>query len=449
MAYDPFSDPGVANARSEIRGWNRVPDHFAWAAEFDILCDMLTEETKAMTRTSELLGRAGKVLIGNYARQPIVMERGEGSWLWDSEGRKYLDLFAGFGGCILGHCDRDLVAAVTEQAGRLWHVGNTFHTEPQIDVGERLNRHAFAGQAFFCHSGLEANEAACKLARLHGNKASPRKWKIVSLTRSFHGRSLAMIAATGNPATRAGFEPDVPGFVVVEAGNFEALAAACDDETAAVLLEPIQGEGGVYPQCVDYVRKVRALCDQRKILLIWDEVWTGCGRTGKWFGYQHLTGADGRPIEPDIMTLGKAVGGGLPVGIMFAKPEIAAELVPGKHGCTLGGNPICMAACRTIFDAIENRGLLERAAQLGEKAMAALRGASSIAGKIKEVRGQGLMIGIELAAVPEKPVDKGLARGIIVNLTNQKVLRLAPALTISDAQWDHGVAQVIELIAAL
>jgi len=183
--------------------------------------------------------------------------------------------------------------------------------------------------------------------------------------------------------------------------------------------------------------------------LIWDEVWTGCGRTGKWFGYQHLTGADGRPIEPDIMTLGKAVGGGLPVGIMFAKPEIAAELVPGKHGCTLGGNPICMAACRTIFDAIENRGLLERAAQLGEKAMAALRGASSIAGKIKEVRGQGLMIGIELAAVPEKPVDKGLARGIIVNLTNQKVLRLAPALTISDAQWDHGVAQVIELIAAL
>ena len=410
---------------------------------------MLMEETTAMTRSSELLARAGKVLIGNYARQPIVMERGEGSWLWDSEGRKYLDLFAGFGGCILGHCDRDLIAAATEQAGRLWHVGNTFHTEPQIEVAERLNRHAFPGQAFFCHSGLEANEAACKLARLHGNNLSPKRWKIVSLSRSFHGRSLAMISATGNPATRAGFDPPVPGFVNVEAENFDALSAACDAETAAVIMEPIQGEGGVYPLPLDYVRKVRALCDQRKILLIWDEVWTGCGRTGKWFGYQHLTHENGSPIEPDIMTMGKAVGGGLPVGIMYAKPELAAELVPGKHGCTLGGNPICMAVCRTIFDAIESRGLLEHATRLGEKALRTLRNAPSIAGKIKDVRGHGLMIGIELAAPPEKPVDKGLARGIVVNLTHQTVIRLAPALTISEPDWDFGLAQVIELIAAL
>jgi acetylornithine/N-succinyldiaminopimelate aminotransferase len=402
-----------------------------------------------MTRTSGLLERAGKVLIGNYARQPIVMARGEGSWLWDCDGRKFLDLFAGFGGCILGHCDRDLVAAVTAQAAKLWHVGNTFHTEPQIDVAERLNRHAFAGQAFFCHSGLEANEAACKLARLHGHNASPKRWKIISLSRSFHGRSLAMIAATGNPATRAGFEPAVPGFVNVEAENFDALAAACDDETAGIILEPIQGEGGVYPQSVDYMRKVRALCDQRRILLICDEVWTGCGRTGKWFGYQHVSGEDGKPIEPDIMTMGKAVGGGLPVGIMYAKAAVAADLVPGKHGCTLGGNPMCMAVSRAIFDAIENRGLLARTAQLGEKAMAKLRASPAIAAKIRDVRGRGFMIGIELVEVPEKLVDKGLARGIVVNLTAQKVIRLAPALTISEPDWDYGVSQVIELIAAL
>jgi predicted acetylornithine/succinylornithine family transaminase len=402
-----------------------------------------------MKRTSELLERAGKVLIGNYARQPIVMDRGEGSWLWDTDGRKFLDLFAGFGGCILGHCDPDLVAAVSQQATKLWHVGNTFHTEPQIEVAERLNRHAFAGQAFFCHSGLEANEAACKLARLHGHNFSPKRWKIISLSRSFHGRSLAMISATGNPATKAGFEPGVAGFINVEAENFDALAAACDDETTAIILEPIQGEGGVYPLPLDYVRKVRALCDQRGILLIWDEVWTGCGRTGKWFGYQHLPAENGKPIEPDIMTMGKAVGGGLPVGIMYAKPGLAAELVPGKHGCTLGGNPVCMAACRSILDAIEKRGLLEKTTRLGEKAISRLRSASSIAAKVKEVRGRGFMIGIELHAAPEKLVDKGLARGIIVNLTSQKVIRLAPALTISEPDWDDGVARVIDLIAAL
>ena len=233
-----------------------------------------------MGETQAILETGKRVLIGNYARLPVVMERGEGAWVWDTEGKKYLDLFAGFGGCVLGHCHPALIDAATEQARKLWHVGNTFYTEPQIEFAERLNKTAFAGQAFFCHSGLEANEAAVKLARLRGNQTKPGRWKIISLANSFHGRSLAMIAATGNPAIRVGFEPTVPGFVQVEAGNFEALEKAVDDETAGILMEPIQGEGGInlYPE--GYAAKVRELCDQNGLTLIFDEVWTGCGRHG-------------------------------------------------------------------------------------------------------------------------------------------------------------------------
>jgi acetylornithine/N-succinyldiaminopimelate aminotransferase len=323
-----------------------------------------------MSETSQqILDRAGRALISNYARLPVVMSRGEGAFLWDNDGKRYLDLFAGFGGAILGHAHPALIEAATQQAQKLWHVGNTFHTLPQIELAERLNRHAFPGQAFFCHSGAEANEAACKLARLRGQEASPKRWKIITLTRSFHGRTLAMIAATGNPATRAGFEPVVPGFINVEAGDFDALAAAVDDETAGVLMEPVQGEGGVNVYPPDYAARVRKLCDEKNLTLIFDEVWTGCGRMGRWFAHQYFTDAANKPILPDIMTLGKAIGGGLPVGVMFARPEIAKLLVPGKHGSTLGGNPICMAVSRTIFDVIERENLLEHAAQLGEHAI--------------------------------------------------------------------------------
>ncbi len=402
-----------------------------------------------MSNTPEILDRGKRVLIGNYARLPVCMARGEGSFVWDTDSKKYLDLFAGFGGAILGHCHPALVRAAKEQASELWHVGNTFYTEPQIELAERLNRFAFPGQAFFCHSGVEANEAACKLARLRGGAASPKRWRIVSLNKSFHGRTLAMIAATGNSAVRAGFEPAVPGFSQVEAGDFDALARAADEETAGILIEPIQGEGGmnVYPD--GYIRRVRQLCDERGITLIFDEVWTGCGRTGRWFGHQHVTDDFGRAIEPDIMTLGKAVGGGLPVGIMFAKPSIAQLLVPGKHGCTLGGNPICMAVSRTIFDVIEREKLNENAAALGEHAIARLRNEESIAPKVAGVRGRGLFLGIELKQPPEGLAEKALQRGLIVNLTAQKVLRLAPPINIERQQWDQGLDGVVELISSL
>jgi acetylornithine/succinyldiaminopimelate/putrescine aminotransferase len=248
------------------------------------------------TKTSEILARGEKVMMGNYGRLPVVMVHGEGSTLWDADGKQYRDLFAGFGGAVLGHCHPDLVKAATDQASRLWHVGNQLWTEPQIELAERLNKTAFEGKAFFCHSGLESNEAAVKLARLRGSASSPKKWKIVSLMKSFHGRSLAMIAATGNPAVKVGFEPAVPGFTQVEPGDIAALEAAVDDETAGIIMEPIQGEGGInlYPE--GYAAQVRDLCNKRGLTLIFDEVWTGCGRTGKWFGYQHFKNATASPV---------------------------------------------------------------------------------------------------------------------------------------------------------
>jgi acetylornithine/N-succinyldiaminopimelate aminotransferase len=404
-----------------------------------------TRRKETMLDTKQIIERGKAVLIGNYARLPVVMVRGSGSKLWDSDGREYLDLFAGFGAGILGHSHPALVAALTEQAHHLWHVGNTFYTTPQIELAKWLNKTAFTGQAFFCHSGLEANEAAVKLARLKGQASSPKKWKTVSMNRSFHGRSMAMIAATGNPAVKAGFEPLTPGFSHVDLGDLEGLVAKVDEETAAVIVEPIQGEGGIHPVPTDYAVELRRLCTARNVTLIYDEVWTGGGRTGKWFGYQHF----GPEAMPDIITLGKAVGGGLPVGVMFAKPEIAALLVPGKHGCTLGGNPICMAASRAVFETIDREKLTEHATVLGEYGMARLRSEKKVSAKIAGVRGRGLMIGIELKQSPEKLVEAGLAKGVVINLTSKNVIRLAPPINISREDWDRGLDRVVEVVGEL
>jgi len=394
-----------------------------------------------MSDMEQLVERSKQVLTHNYARIPIVMSRGEGSTLWDVAGKRYLDLFAGFGGGILGHSHPELVAAATAQAQKLWHVGNSFYTEPQMELAERLNKFAFKGQAFFCHSGAEANEAAVKLARLRGHEGAPKRWKIISLNKSFHGRTLAMITATGNPAVKAGFEPLVPGFTQVEGGDYDALVAAVDDETAGIIVEPIQGEGGINQYPADYLPKLRKLCDERGMSMIFDEVWTGCGRTGRWFCHQHMG------VEPDIMTLGKAVGGGLPVGVMYAKPEVAKLFGPGKHGCTLGGNPICMSVSRTLFDVIEREKLLEHAAKLGEMAISRLRNDASIKSKVTEVRGRGLFLGIELKDEPQKLIDRALERGIVINLTAKKVIRLAPPINISQDDWERGLGLVIQTIA--
>ena len=403
-----------------------------------------------MPSTPELLEQGRKLLIGNYARLRVVMARGQGSRLWDSDNKEYLDLFAGFGGTILGHAHPALIKAVTEQANTLWHVGNTFYSTPQLEFAQVLSRHAFEGQAFFCHGGADANEAACKLARLRGNQGQTKKWKILSLNKSFHGRTLAMIAATGNPAYRAGFEPPVAGFSQVELGDFDQLARAVDDETAGIMMEPIQGEGGinVYPD--DYPSKVRQLCDQRGITLIFDEVWTGCGRTGRWFAHEWFSRAGGDDVvRPDIMTLGKAVGGGLPVGVMWARPELAKLLVPGTHGSTLGANPICMAVAQTIFHVIERENLVKHAEYLGSHALGRLREEKKLREKVAQFRGRGLMLGIELKTAPAPGfVERALSRGVVINLTSKNVVRLAPAINISRDDWDKGLDRTIETIAA-
>lgn len=424
--------------------------HVAWPV---VSCGPMSFGQLEMS-TEAFVSHARENLIGNYARLPVVMLRGEGSWLWDSQGAKYLDLFAGFGGSVLGHCHPALIAAAAEQAKTLWHVGNTFWTTPQVAFAERIKRHAFDGRAFFCHSGLEANEAAVKLARLHGAKVAAERggkprWKVVSLHKSFHGRSLAMVAATGNPAVKAGFDPAVPGFTQVELGDLEGLTAAVDDETASIMMEPIQGEGGIHEVPVHYAMEVRRLCDERGMLLHFDEVWTGGGRTGQWFGYQHLKDAYGKPIEPDLMTLGKAIGGGLPVGAMWARPKVAELLVPGKHGCTLGANPICMAVAATIFDVIEREDLVTHARVLGEHALARLRSEKSISAKVAGVRGRGLFLGVELKAEPNDFVQRGLDNGVVLNVTQKNVVRIAPPINISLDDWNEGLDRTIKTIAGL
>jgi predicted acetylornithine/succinylornithine family transaminase len=398
---------------------------------------------------SSVIEQGKKVLIGNYGRLPVAMVRGLGSRLWDADGKEYIDLFAGFGGAILGHCHPELVRAAASQAETLWHVGNTFWTLPQISVAERLNETAFTGQSFFCQSGAEANEAACKLARLAGQTGGKNKHKIVSLDKSFHGRTLAMLAATGNPKYREGFKPDVAGFVQVPGGDFNALSAAVDDQTAGIIMEPIQGEGGINLYPTDYAAKVRQLCNENGITLIFDEVWTGCGRTGKWYGHQHFTDAGGAVVRPDIMTLGKAVGGGLPVGVMHAKQELAALLTPGKHGSTLGANGICMAVTNAIFTTIKRDGLLDHASRLGEHARKRICENDAIRSKVTDVRGKGLFLGIEVKAAPKQLVEKGLELGVVINVTADKVVRLAPPINITQADLDEGLNRAFAAIAAV
>ncbi len=398
--------------------------------------------------TDDFVEQAKKVLIGNYARLPTVMVRGQGHLLWDKRGKEYIDLFAGFGGTILGHCHPALIKAASDQAQQLWAVGNTFYTEAQVRLAEKIEKSAFPGRAFFCHSGLEANEAATKLGRLrHGGDG--KKWKVVSLNKSFHGRSLAMVAATGNPAVKAGFDPQTPGFTQVDLGDMEGLTAAVDDQTATIMMEPIQGEGGIHELPLQYVAEVRKLCDAKGITLHYDEVWTGGGRTGKWYGHQHFLDAFGKVLQPDIMTLGKAVGGGLPVGIMWAKPELAKLLVPGKHGCTLGANPICMAVADAVYETIEKEGLLAHAAKLGDHAIMRLRGEKRLAGVVKDVRGRGLFLGLELTSEPKDLVQRGLDHGVVINLTQKNVVRIAPAINIPTAAWDEGLGRLVETLATL
>ncbi len=381
--------------------------------------------------TDQTIQLFGKYVIPNYGRSPIVAVRGEGSWLWDADGNKYLDLFPGWGVNGIGHCHPRVVAAIQEQAAKLLHVANVpFYIEQQGRLAQLISEHSFGGQCFFCNSGAEANEAAMKLARLH---TDPGRFKILTAYNSFHGRTMNAVAATGQPKYHRGFCPLPPGFIHVPYNDAGVVAKLIDDETCAIMVEPIQGEGGVNVPGDDYLPRLRELCDAHGILLIFDEVQTGCGRTGEWFGYQNWG------VAPDIMTLAKALGGGLAIGAMAAKPEIAASLVPGTHASTFGGNPIACAGGIATFEAIEDEGLLENARRIGERIKARAATWQRELSLIHEVRGMGCMIGIELAKPGADIVKACVEKGLLINCTHGTVLRMLPSMAATEAEIDQGL----------
>jgi acetylornithine/N-succinyldiaminopimelate aminotransferase len=380
--------------------------------------------------TEETIDLFDKYVIGNYSRLRRVIVRGKGCYCFDADGNKILDMFPGWAVSGIGHCHPKVVEAIRKQAGELLHVDNTFYTEQQGQLAKLLSERAFGGKSFFCNSGAEANEAALKLARLY---AGSGKYKFITAEGSFHGRTFATVTATAQPKYHEGFLPLLPGFAYVPFNNIKALEAAFSDEVAAVMVEPIQGEGGINVATKEYLQTIRSLCDEKGAVMILDEVQTGMGRTGKWFAYQHFG------VEPDIMTLAKALGGGVAIGAMMAKEELAAKLVPGKHASTFGGNCLACAAGVAVIEAIEEDSLLENAASMGQYVNKKLNELKSRHFIIDHVRGIGLMIGIQLKGPGKEIVEKCLDKGLRINCTHESVLRMMPAMIVTKEEIDAAV----------
>jgi acetylornithine/N-succinyldiaminopimelate aminotransferase len=380
-----------------------------------------------------------RYVIGNYNRYPVNLVRGEGSFVWDAEGNRYLDFFPGWGCNLLGHCPGPVVQAVQEQVASLIHVPNTWHMDAQGRWAQMLSERSFGGQAFFCNSGAEANEAAIKLARLHGKG----RYKIITFLGGFHGRTLGALTATAQPKYHEGLGPLVAGFQYAPYGDAEAAKKLIDDETCAIMVEPIQGEGGIKIPPAAFLPALRKLCDEHGLLLILDEVQTGCGRTGDWFAYQQSG------ITPDVMTLAKALCGGIAGGAMLATPAVAPYLKPGTHAATFGGNPIAARAGIATLEMIEQEGLLENAKQLGQlfaRRFAALQKECDV---IREVRVRGVMVGLELLIPGAAVVKECLAKKLLVNCTHDTVIRLLPAMNLSEELAEEGCDVLGQVIREL
>ncbi len=388
--------------------------------------------------TQETIDLFDKYVIANYGRLARVIVRGEGCYLYDADDNKILDMFPGWAVSAIGHCHPKVVEALRKQAGELLHIDNTFYSEPQGELAKLLSDRAFGGKCFFCNSGAEANEAALKLARLH---TSEGKYKFITAEGSFHGRTFATMTATAQPKHHEGLLPMLPGFVYVPFNDVDALESAFSEEVAAVMVEPIQGEGGINLADAEYLRAVRRLCDENGALLIFDEVTTGVGRTGKWFAYQHYD------VEPDIITMAKALGGGTAIGAMMATEEVAASLVPGKHATTFGGNALLCAAAVATIEAIEEENLLENAVNLGRYTMDKLEQLKRKHAIIDSVRGVGLMIGVQLTTPGAAIVDKCLASGLRINCTQGTVLRFMAPMIATESQIDQAV-EILDSVLA-
>jgi len=392
-----------------------------------------------MESTEKTINLFNQYVIPCYTRNPVVIVKGKASWVWDDKGRKYLDLFPGWGVNGLGHCHPHIIKAVRHQVKKLIHMPNNYYNQPQGELARLLVENAFPGKCFFCNSGAEANEAAIKLARRYGNISG--KYEIITALGSFHGRTLTAVTATGQPKYREGFGPLIPGFKYVPFADIDALKNAITEHTAAIMIEPIQGEGGINVAQKKYLKEIREICSQEKILLILDEVQTGMGRTGRMFAYQHYN------IEPDIITLAKALGGGLAIGAMIAKKELSGILEPGTHASTFGGNPLACAAGIAVIETIQKQQLLKKTQILGKYLQELLEIlARTFPHLIKQVRGIGLMQGIELNRQCKDIVHDCMEKGLLINCTQNTVLRFLPAMTVTKKELLLGVKILTETL---
>ncbi len=380
--------------------------------------------------------------MSTYARLPVEFDRGEGIWLWDTEGRQYLDALSGIAVCGLGHAHPDVTRAIAEQAGRLVHTSNLYGIPHQGKLADRLCELSGMERVFFCNSGAEANEAAIKIARLYGHSRDIDNPAIVVMENSFHGRTMATLTATGNRKVQAGFEPLVQGFVRVPYNDLDAIrkVAQNSSDVVAVLVEPVQGEGGINVPADDYLGELRKLCDAQNWLLMLDEIQTGMGRTGKWFAYQH-TG-----ILPDVVGLAKALGNGVPIGACMARGAAAQMLTPGSHGTTFGGNPLATRAALAVLDAMQSDDLVTQAGQRGQQLLEGFRGQLADRPGVVAIRGRGMMIGIELDRPCRELVGIAIDRGLLINVTADRVVRLLPPLITTEHQAQMIVEKVSELI---
>lgn len=381
-------------------------------------------------------------LMNTYARLPVAISHGEGSWVTDTDGKLYLDALAGIAVSTLGHNHPDLVVAISGQAGRLLHSSNIYRMPLQEQLADRLADLSGMQEVFFCNSGCEANEAAIKLARFYGHRQGIDDPKIIVMEKAFHGRTLATLSATGNSKVQVGFEPLVSGFVRVPYNDLAAVRAVAEQNPSvvAVMLEILQGEGGVHTADIAYQQALRALCDERGWLLICDEVQCGMGRTGKWFGFQHAG------IVPDIATLAKGLAGGVPIGACLAAGRAAGLFGPGNHGSTFGGNQLATAAALAVLNVIERDGLMDNAIRMGALIREGMAAALSDVAGIVDIRGQGLMIGIELDRPCAQLVTNALSVGLLINVTAEKVVRLLPPLTFTEDEAKELVARLSALI---
>lgn len=391
-------------------------------------------------KLNEIIEMDKKYFMNTFgSRTPVCFEYGKGINLWDTEGRKYSDFLAGIAVSALGHSHPKLVSAIKEQAEKFIHCSSLYYIEPQAKLAKALVENSCADKVFFANSGAEANEGAIKLAKIYFyKKGMPGKHEIITLKNSFHGRTLTTVAATGQEKYQKPYQPLTPGFKNVPINNLQALKEAITDSTCAVMLEPVQGESGVNPVTVEYMKAVRQLCDEKGLLLIFDEVQTGLGRTGKLFGYQHFG------VEPDIFTLAKALGGGFPIGALCAKDFVAKAFEPGDHGSTYGGNPLACAAGLAVMDTIINEGLVENSEKMGSYFMEKLAGLAGKYSFIPEVRGKGLMIGVQLSIDKAKEIkDKCFEKGYLIGNVGNNILRLLPPLIVTKQDID-GMIEVLD-----